>query len=406
LGGGVFLIGLVEKSNLKMSLKRAIEIYPSYKKKFIALGYNIKNIEELTNLECYPYMTKDDLKKFKPCKDLKITRYHSSSGTSGEPMSYPFSNIDLNVMDELLLGYLKKIEITEKDVVLNSFSYGLFTGGLILHSAFEKTGASVIPTSVGRTINQIELCNQLGATVIACTPTYLIRFLVTYSQKNENHLLSIKKAICGGEIVSEEIKNFARDKFGIEVYNIYGLSEAGGPGVAMEIRRDEGLIINNNYYYAEIIPHENLEKGYGELVLTSLKKDAMPLIRYRTGDLVKIKHNFNSINGVQIISEVLQRVDDMLIIKGVNIYPQKIDELLFSLDGIVPIYTLTEISKRGYSDLKITIELLKEYSEDRSIEIRIKNLVKESIGITPIVEIHSFGYFDQQSSKLRKISKG
>lgn len=399
------MIDLIEKSDLKTSLKQALEIYPSYKKKFVALGLNGKNIKKLTDLECCPYMTKDDLKEFNPCKDLKIIRYHSSSGTSGEPMSYPFSKIDLNVMDELLLGYLKEIEITEKDIVLNSFSYGLFTGGLILHSAFEKTGACVVPTSVGRTINQIELCNQLGATVIACTPTYLIRFLVTYSQENEHHLLSIKKAICGGEIVSDEIKTFARDKFGIEVYNIYGLSEAGGPGVAMEIRRDEGLIINNNYYYAEIIPHENLEKGYGELILTSLKKDAMPLIRYRTGDLVKINHNFNSINGVQIITEIIQRVDDMLIIKGVNVYPQKIDELLFSINGIVPIYTLTEISKRGYSELKITIELLKEYSEDRSIEIRIKNLVKETIGITPIVEVHSFGHFDQQNSKLRKICK-
>ncbi|MBO0474396.1 AMP-binding protein [Enterococcus ureasiticus] len=399
------MTSLAENNNLKTSIERAIEIYPSYKKKIIALGLNRRNIEDVSDLESYPFMLKEDLKQYRHDKEYKISRYHSSSGTSGEPMNYPFSKNDLKSMDELLLGYLEKIGITEKDVVLNSFSYGLFTGGLILHSAFEKAGVSIIPTSVGRTINQIKLCNQLRATVIACTPTYLIRFLITYLQENKNQPLPIKTAICGGEIVSEEIKTFARDKFGIEVYNIYGLSEAGGPGVAMETQKDQGLLINNDYYYAETIPYKDLGDGYGELVLTSLKKDVMPLIRYRTGDLVKIDHNFNSIKGFQVISDVLQRMDDMLIIKGVNIYPQKIDELLFSIDGIVPIYTLTEISQKGYSELKITIELLKESSDDRSVEIKIKDLIKETIGISPIVEVYSYGYFDKQSLKLRKICK-
>ena len=371
----------VQLQRLKAVIERAASLSPFYKQRFAETGVHAEKIRSLEDLSTLPFTTKDDLRFHYPwglCTvSLKETvRIHTSSGTTGKPVVAAYTRADLAVWTEVCARSLTAAGVAPGDVVHNSYGYGLFTGGLGVQLGAEAIGATVVPASSGFTARQLMLLEDFGATVLTCTPSYAL--VLGEEATAAGTMLKLRVGIFGAEPWSEEMRREIHDALHLEPYDIYGLTEIIGPGVAMECEQHDGLHVFEDHFYPEIIdPSSGQPQDFGvegELVFTTLTKEAMPLIRYRTGDRT-ILHQDKCACGRTLarMGKVLGRTDDMLIVRGVNVFPSQVEKVLLEFDEVAPQYQIIIDRKRHELDsFEVLVEGLDSFDRTFGVELEGK----------------------------------
>lgn len=393
----------VQLKRLKKTAKRCYENVPFYKKVFDEKGIQPEDIKSLDDLKNLPFTRKTDLRDNYPFGLFavpmnKVVRVHASSGTTGKPTVVGYTREDIDTWAEVMARTLSCGEVTEDDVVQNAYGYGLFTGGLGVHYGAERIGATVVPISGGNTKRQIMLMQDFGSTVLTCTPSYLLYISeVTAEMGVDIRDLKLRVGFFGAEPWSEEMRQQIEDKTGIHALDIYGLSEIIGPGVANECLEKNGLHIFDDHFIPEIIDPETdevLDYGeIGELVFTTVTKKAFPLIRYRTGDITRLMPDECACGRTHIrMGRISGRTDDMLIIRGVNVFPTQIEAALVGLKEVEPHYQLI-IDRVGQLDmLEVQVEVSEKFLSDEvknleSIQGKIQNELKGALGVSATVTL-------------------
>jgi phenylacetate-CoA ligase len=376
----------LQLSRLKETFNRVFDHVPFYQNHFKERGLTPKSITSLTDIEKLPFTVKKDLRNHYPfglfaVKQSELVRVHASSGTSGKATVVGYTKNDIDMWSNVVARAISIGGGKKGEVLHNAYGYGLFTGGLGLHYGSERLGMTTVPISGGNTNRQITLIEDFQPTVICGTPSYILNVADQMIEKGINPRdTSLKFGIFGAEPWSEEMRGLLEEKLAIKACDIYGLSEVLGPGVAMECHEvQEGLHVAEDHFYVEVIDpmtRQLLEDGeVGELVFTSLTKEAFPIIRYRTGDIASItKEKCKCGRTTTRMSRIKGRIDDMLIIRGVNVFPTEIEHFLLSSKEIVPHYQL-HLSKKGTLD---QVELHIEVSEEIYCDVN-QNLSHEQI---------------------------
>ncbi|WP_174247195.1 phenylacetate--CoA ligase family protein [Arcobacter sp. LA11] len=376
----------LQTKRLKETIKRVYTLTPFYKKKFDELGINPKDIKSIEDISKLPFTKKQDLRDHYPfglftVPMSQVIRVHSSSGTTGKPTVVGYTEHDMDVWDEVMARVFKMAGTTEEDIVHNAYGYGLFTGGLGLHNGAAKVKATVIPSSGGFTDRQVMLMKDFGATILASTPSFALHMAESASKAGIDYKkdFKLKAGIFGAEPTSKGLKKEVSKVWGIDYHEIYGLSEIIGPGVSCSCKHSDLLHIFEDHFYPEIIDSktgEILPDGErGELVITSLTKQALPIIRYRTGDITSLKREPCACGRTMVRMEsVVGRADDMMIINGVNIYPSQIEHVISQTEGLTINYQIV-VSKKGHLD---ALDILIEISDDVMIDSisEIENIKK------------------------------
>lgn len=346
---------------LKALVERAGQTSPYYRKKLAEAGVSASDLKSLTDIATLPFTTKEELRCNYPwgmfTVPLKeVVRIHASSGTTGKPIVGGYSRADLKLWAEVMARTVTAAGITADDIVHNGYGYGLFTGGLGFHLGAEAVGATVVPASAGLTRRQLMLMEDFGATVLTCTPSYSLVIAEEAAAEGIDirERLKLRVGVFGAEPWTEKMREEIEAALNLDAYDIYGLTEIIGPGVSVECEHHCGLHIFEDYFYPEIIdPSSGEPLGYGvegELVFTSLTKEAMPLIRYRTRDRTTL-HAEPCACGRTLVrmEKVLGRTDDMLIVRGVNVFPSQIERVLLEFGELEPHYQI--IVDRGRHEL-------------------------------------------------------
>ncbi|WNK19571.1 phenylacetate--CoA ligase [Halomonas piscis] len=389
----------------------------AYQSKLLDFDVSYQNVTSLNDIESLPFTTKADFQDNYPyglfaVPTSEVIRIHSSSGTKSKPKIVGYTKNDIRNWGALVLRCLMMHGLSKEDIVLNSFGYGVFTGGLGLQLGVEASGATLIPASTGKTAKQIDLLRDLGATVLLSTPSFAMHL----SDESEKLNFDIAKSplrlgFMGAEPWPDNMKSQIEKRLGIKAVNIYGLSEIMGPGVGIEDPDDSNsLILWGDHFYVEIVN----EKGelvpdgcYGELVITSFLKEAIPLIRYRTGDITRIIKR-NGLYGVWV-ERIASRSDDMLIVKGVNIFPSQVGAVLCNYSDLSPYYLL-EIERRGFSDnVILNVELARgkhnlERSHVYNVSENLKKYLKDELGIYIDVKMYNPGVLERFTSKRQTVN--
>jgi phenylacetate-CoA ligase len=376
-------------------------------------------VKSLDDIRKFPFTTKEDLRKSYPAGMVttsfdNIVRMHGSSGTTGKSTLIFHTMEDIDKWAGLVARGLYAVGIRKSDIFQNMMSYGLFTGGLGLHYGAEKLGALVLPVGSGNTKRQIEILLDLKTTVLHITPSYL--FYLGHVIEEENIPLSrfsIRIAIVGAEPHSESTRRKLEKMFRIKVYNCYGLSEMNGPGVAFECEHQSGLHLWEDHYFGEIInpdTGEVLPDGKeGELVLTTLQREGMPIIRYRTKDITRfIPGRCQCGRTHKRIMRIKGRTDDMFIVKGVNIFPSQIETVLMEVPEVDKNYRIILDRKEGLDILIIEIEIKKEYfrgelQQLRNLQDKITERLKDLILVIPVVELVEPGSLPSSTGKAQRV---
>jgi len=392
---------------------------PFYKKKFEEIGVNvdyIKNIEDISKL---PFTVKNDLRDNYPfglCAVSldDIVRVHASSGTTGKPITCPYTADDIEQWRECVARNLWAYGVRPGDILQNAYGYGLFTGGLGLHQGASRLGCTVIPISSGVTKRQINIMKDIGVTVLSSTPSYALTIAERAEEMNVNiRKLPIKIGIFGAEPWTLEMRTEIEERMGITAMDIYGLTELCGPGVAYNCLEQNGLHINEDHFIAEIIDPGTLEPlplgEKGELVLTSIQRRAMPLIRYRTKDITSLSREKCSCGRTFTKMERISgRSDDMLIIRGVNVFPSQIESLLLDISEIEPQYRLI-VKKSGYLNyLNVQVETKKDiFKKGKTVLYHIENKImrhiEQNIGIKVEVELIEPKSIERSEGKAKRV---
>jgi len=331
----------LQLKRLKTTL-RSVQSVEFYRKQFESAGIAISDIKTLDDIQKVPFTKKQDLRDGYPFGFFavpirKIVRIHTTSGTTGKPTVVGYTRKDLDTWANLIARNMTMIGVGPDDVFQNMVNYGMFTGGLGFHYGAEKIGMTVIPSATGNTKRQIEMIRDFGVTVIHCTPSYAMHLSEVAEEMNEP-LESLKTGIFGAEPWSDTMRHTLESRLGVTAYDSYGMSELFGPGVAFECPERDGLHIWHDSYLVEIInpkTGERLSDGErGELVVTPLVKEAMPLIRYRTGDVTMLMEDGCLCSRGKKISRLSGRSDDMLIIRGINVFPSQIEHVLLKIPEV------------------------------------------------------------------------
>ncbi|BAW30805.1 MAG TPA: phenylacetate--CoA ligase [Methanothermobacter sp.] len=357
----------IQLKRLQDTVKRAYENVPYYHQRFNELKIEPEDIESLEDIKKLPFTTKQDLREAYPfgmfaVPDEDIIEVHTSSGTTGKPTVSGYTQKDINLWSEVMARALTMAGATRKDRIQNCYGYGLFTGGLGIHYGAQRVGATVIPISAGNTKRQIEIMQDFETTILTCTPSYalyLAEVLEKEGVKIEN--LKLKSGLFGAEMWTEEMRNAIEEKLGLEALNIYGLTEIIGPGVAMECQEKNGLHIFEDHFYPEIIDpntKKNLTPGEkGELVLTTLTREAMPILRFRTRDITTLRTDKCPCGRTLIrMDRITGRSDDMLKIRGVIVFPSQIEEALLKINGLEPHYQIVVTRPKYLDELEVQVE--------------------------------------------------
>ncbi|HEY8352809.1 MAG TPA: phenylacetate--CoA ligase PaaK [Sphingomonadales bacterium] len=392
-------LAALQLQRLKWSLKHAYDNVPHYKKSFDAAGVHPEDLKSLSDLRHFPFTTKADLRANYPYGMFavpmeKVVRIHASSGTTGKPTVVGYTAGDIETWSNVVARSIRAAGGTEHDIIHVGYGYGLFTGGLGAHYGAEKLGATVIPMSGGQTERQVQLICDFKPTIIMCTPSYMLHLADEFRRQGmDPRGCSLKIGIFGAEPWTESMRREIEETFGIDAVDIYGLSEVMGPGVANEcIDTKDGPHIWEDHFYPEIIDPvtgEVLPDGEeGELVFTSLTKEAMPVIRYRTRDLTRLLPG--TARSMRRMGKIVGRSDDMMIIRGVNVFPSQIEELILKDERLAPHYLL-ELNREGHMDtLTVRVEARPGAADDaaRSAAARdLKHDIKSFIGISTHVEV-------------------
>ncbi len=393
----------LQSFRLSQTVRRVYENVPYYRERMEKAGVTPEDIHGIDDLKKLPFTMKQDLRDTYPYGLFavpmdEVVRLHASSGTTGKQIVVGYTQNDLNVWAECCARALTAAGATNKDFMHISYGYGLFTGGLGLHGGAEKVGMTVIPVSTGNTKRQINIIKDFGSTFICCTPSYALYLAETMEEmgvtKDE---INLKAGLFGAEPWTEEMRAEIEKKLGIKAHDIYGLTEIIGPGVAFECSEQTGMHINEDNFIAETIDPDTgevLPEGeQGEIVFTCITKEAFPLIRYRTRDIGILKREKCSCGRTLIkMMKPAGRSDDMLIIRGVNVFPSQVESVLLQLGNTAPYYQLIVDRVDNTDTLEIQVEISPEMFSDtvRSLEDQekiIKNAIDSTLGISAKIRI-------------------
>lgn len=404
---------------LKEIVFRSYTFVPAYKAKMDAVGIKPDDINTLDDIKYLPFTTKQDLRDNYPFNLFaipmsEVVRIHSSSGTTGKPTVVGYSRKDLDTWAELMARALTSAGATKRSFIQNSYGYGLFTGGLGVHYGAERVGASVIPTSGGNTKRQIMLMQDFGTTLLTCTPSYALFMAEVMEEMNVSPSdLKLQSGIFGAEPWSENMRREIEKKLNINAFDIYGLSEIIGPGVAIECENKSGLHIAEDHFIPEIIDpvsKEVLSDGeYGELVITTLTKEALPIIRYRTRDLTTLNQAECSCGRTHVrMQKVLGRSDDMVIIRGVNVFPSMVESVLLDIPDVEPYYLLLVDRIGNLDQLEVQVEVSEKLFSDevRKLEILSSTINKElesALGVSAKVRLVEPKTLERSEGKAKRV---
>lgn len=364
---------------------------PFYRNKMQELDILPEDIESIDDIKKLPFTTKQDLRDNYPYGLLaspksEILRVHASSGTTGNPTIVGYTRRDLSIWSEVMSRCLSAFGVTRDDTFSVSYGYGLFTGGLGAHYGVENLGATVIPASTGNTEKHIKLIRDLDITGIACTPSYALYLAETLNKVGvDKNDIKLRIGALGAEPWTENMRKEIEERLGIKAYNLYGLSEIIGPGVSYECQEQNGSHINEDHFYPEIIDPdtlEPLEDGVtGELVFTTLTKSGMPLLRYRTKDLCTLTHEQCSCGRTNVkMGPIMGRSDDMLIVRGINVFPSQVESVILEIPELEPHYMLVLDRKNNLDTLQIQVEVRKDFfSDDLGSMLQMKKMLGDKI---------------------------
>src|SRR5574344_407127 len=392
-----------QSDGLRKMVERLYFNVPFYRKKFQEMDLSPHDIRGIEDLHKLPFTYKQDLRDNYPMglfavPQSEIVRLHASSGTTGKQTVVGYTRKDLDMWSEVVARCFSAAGISKKDIVQIAYGYGLFTGGLGLHYGTEKVGASVIPISGGNTHRQLQMMQDLGSTVLACTPSYALYLAESLEKAGiTREQTKLRVGIFGAEAWTNEMRKELEYKLGLKAFDIYGLSEIMGPGVACECECQNGLHVNEDHFIPEIIDPVTLdplpEGQVGELVFTTITKEGLPLLRYRTRDLSALHYDTCSCGRTLVRMEKCKgRTDDMLIIRGVNVFPSQIESVLLNMHETSPHYQLIVDRVNNLDILEVHVEMDEHFFADeiRKIEDlnkRIKHNIENTLGISVGVKL-------------------
>ena len=393
----------LQLERLKALVARVYEKVPFYRQAFQQKGITPDSIKTLADLRKLPFTSKQDFRDNYPLGLLavpmeQVCRVHASSGTTGKPVVAPYTANDLRMWTEVMARTLTSAGVTKNDVMQNAYGYGLFTGGLGFHYGGERVGATVIPTSTGNTKRQLMLIQDIGTSVLTCTPSYTL--ILAEGAKEiglDLRQTKLRLAVCGAEPWSEQMRADIEARLPIKAVDIYGLTEVVGPGVSVECEHRCGLHIFEDNFLPEIVnPQTGEPLPYGEkgeLVLTTLTKEGQPVIRFRTKDITTLSADPCKCGRTLVrMNKVTGRTDDMLKIRGVNVFPSQIESILLQVEGVEPQYLIIVDRARNLDDLEIWVEVSEEVFSDEmkkmeALQKKVTEELESTLGIAVRVKL-------------------
>lgn len=393
----------IQNERLVQLIERIYYNVPFYRKKLQEKGIEPGDIRSVDQLKDLPFTTKADMRENYPfglftVPQSQVVRLHASSGTTGKPTVVGYTRNDIQIWSEVVARSLTMTGVTKDDIIQVAYGYGLFTGGLGLHYGAEKVGASVIPISGGNTRKQLQLMTDFGSTAIACTPSYAAFLGESIIKEGiDKSKIKLKAGIFGAEPWTNELRKQVEELLGLKAFDIYGLSEIIGPGVSMECEQQNGMHIFEDHFIPEIIDPNTLEilpyGETGELVFTTITKEAMPLLRYRTRDLTRLNVEKCTCGRTLIrMEKCLGRSDDMLIIRGVNVFPSQVEAALLEISETSPHYQLVVDRENNLDTLQINVEIDDRFWSDEikvleNLKKRIHHNVTSTIGVNAKINL-------------------
>lgn len=409
----------LQGERLRETVERVYKNVPYYAEKMKRAGVTPGDIKGVEDLKKLPFTYKTDLRDNYPFGTFavpmdQVVRVHASSGTTGKMTVVGYTQRDIDTWSECMARCLTNVGVTSKDRVHVAYGYGLFTGGLGLHYGAEKVGATVIPVSGGNTKRQVDLMRDFKATVLCCTPSYALYIADEMAEMGlSKEDLCLRIGIFGAEPWSEEMRRQIEERLGLKAYDIYGLSEIIGPGVAMDCESKEGLHVNADHFIPEIIDpvtEEVLPEGSkGELVFTCITKEALPLIRYRTRDLSVLDwHKCSCGRTSPRMQKITGRSDDMLIIRGVNVFPSQVESVLLKYAEVEPHYMIVVDRKDNLDVMEIQIEVTNGLFSDEvrkleALERAIRSDIESTLGINAKVRLVEHKTIQRSEGKAKRV---
>jgi phenylacetate-CoA ligase len=401
------------------TIQRVYHNVPAYREKMQQAHLVPEDIRCIDDLHKLPFTVKQDLRDNYPyglfaVPMSEVVRVHASSGTTGKPTVVGYTRKDLATWSEVIARTLTAAGAHKHDVIHIAYGYGLFTGGLGLHYGSEKIGATVIPISGGNTQRQIQLMHDFGSTVLACTPSYALYLAEAIDESPYKRSdLKLRVGVFGAEPWTETMRKEIEEKLHIKAIDIFGLSEVIGPGVSSECEQQCGLHVFEDHFIPEIIDPKTLEvlpEGeLGELVFTCITKEALPLIRYRTRDLTRLHYEKCKCGRTLVrMEKCTGRSDDMLIIRGVNVFPSQIEEVLLKIDGIQPHYLITVDRVHNLDVMQLQVEVEQEYFTDRISELqglskKLQHSLESALGIGVDVKLVEPKTIQRSEGKAKRV---
>jgi phenylacetate-CoA ligase len=404
---------------LQAVVERAWQRVPLFHERMEERGLTPRDVGSLEDIAKLPFTVKSDLRDTypfglfaSPMKD--VVRLHASSGTTGKPIVVAYTQEDIAVWSSVMVRCFAGCGLHRGDILQNAYGYGLFTGGLGAHYGAEGLGATVVPTSGGNADRQIMLMKDFGVTAICCTPTYFLHLIDRAAELGVNMKeLSLRAGVFGAEPWTESMRRHIEGASSIEAFDIYGLSEIIGPGVGCECRRHEGLHIFEDHFYPEIVDPESgepLPDGCeGELVLTTLSKQAMPMIRYRTRDITMlITGQCACGRTMRRIGRIGRRSDDMLIIRGVNVFPSQVESALLQIEGTLPHYQIVLTREQGLDQMEVEVEVTPQMFNDKigalqGLHERLQGALDHVLGIRVKVALVETNTISRSEGKAKRV---
>ncbi len=409
----------LQVERLRAGIDRVSKTVPLYREKLGVAGVTADSIRSLEDLVRLPFTTKQDLRDYYPFGLVavpmkEVIRVHASSGTTGKPTVVAYTHNDIRLWSDLMARTYAAAGVTEADMIHNAYGYGLFTGGLGFHYGAETLGATVIPMSGGNTKRQLMLMQDFGSTVLCCTPSYSL-LLAEAAEKEgiDPKSLPLKIGIFGAEPWSERMREEIEARLNLVALNVYGLSEVIGPGVSIECTEKQGMHIFEDHFIPEIIDPDTGERlpdgAMGELVFTCLTKEALPLIRYRTRDRTRlIREKCRCGRTTVRMERILGRTDDMIIVRGVNVFPSQIETVLLQVGEVEPHYQIVVDRGVDYMDeldvlVEVSAEIYGNHDHLVQLEKRLSYEVQSTLGITCNVKLASPGAIKRSEGKAVRV---
>jgi phenylacetate-CoA ligase len=404
----------VQLERMKRSLQHAYDHVPHYRRAFEEHGVHPEDCASLADLARFPFTVKSDLRDNYPFGMLavpkdQVRRIHASSGTTGQPTVVGYTANDVSMWSDVVARSIRAAGGRPGDTVHVAYGYGLFTGGLGAHYGAERLGCTVVPISGGQTERQVRLIQDFRPDVIMVTPSYMLALLDEFERQGvDPTTTSLKVGVFGAEPWTEDLRREIEQRTDMHAVDIYGLSEVIGPGVASEcVETKDGLHVWEDHFYPEIIDPQTgevLPDGeYGELVFTSLTKEAMPIVRYRTRDLTRLLPG--TARTVRRIEKITGRSDDMIILRGVNVFPTQVEELLLRVDGLTPHYQLVLTRPQRMDELTVRVEARPDVPAETRAELsgRLRALVKENVGVSVACDVVEPGGIERSQGKAQRV---